>query len=52
MSKSPYTPEFRARVSQKYLDGLDSYDSLAAEYQCCHQKEKEEIVFKCDLGSI
>lgn len=25
MAKSPHTPEFRAKVSQEYLDGLDLY---------------------------
>ena len=29
MSKSPYTAKFRAMVSQQYLDGADSYSSLA-----------------------
>lgn len=33
MSKSPHTPEFRAMVSQEYLDGLSSYDFLANKYQ-------------------
>lgn len=33
MSKSPHTPEFRAMVSQEYLDGLGSYDFLANKYQ-------------------
>ena len=33
MSKSPHTPEFGAMVSQEYLDGLGSYDSLAVKYQ-------------------
>ncbi len=26
MAKSPHTPEFRAKVSQEYLDGVGSYD--------------------------
>ena len=33
MSKSPHTPEFRAMVSQEYLDGLGSYEYLATKYQ-------------------
>lgn len=33
MAKSPHTPEFRAMVSQEYLDGLGSYDFLANKYQ-------------------
>lgn len=33
MSKSPHTPEFRAMVSQEYLDGLGSYDFLANKHQ-------------------
>lgn len=33
MAKSPHTPEFRAMVSQEYLDGLGSYDFLASKYQ-------------------
>lgn len=32
MSKSPYTPEFRAKVSQEYLDGVGSYDYISAKY--------------------
>ena len=32
MSKSPHTPEFRAQVSQEYLDGYDSYNFLATKY--------------------
>jgi transposase-like protein len=32
MSKSPYSPEFRAMVAQRYLDGEDSYHSLSAEF--------------------
>ncbi|SDX31033.1 hypothetical protein [Eubacterium barkeri] len=36
MSKSPHTPEFRAMVSQEYLDGLSLYEYLATKerYQC------------------
>jgi len=32
MSKSPFTPEFRAKVSQEYLDGLGSYKYLSTKY--------------------
>jgi transposase-like protein len=32
MSKSPHTPEFRAKVSQEYLDGFGSYRYLSAKY--------------------
>lgn len=32
MSKSPHTPEFRAKVSQAYLDGFGSYRYLSAKY--------------------
>ena len=32
MSKSPHTPEFRAMVSQEYLDGIGSYRFLAEKY--------------------
>lgn len=32
MSKSPHTPEFRAMVSQEYLDGIGSYHFLAERY--------------------
>lgn len=32
MSKSPHTPEFRAKVSLEYLDGLGSYNYLSAKY--------------------
>ncbi|MBH1942598.1 helix-turn-helix domain-containing protein [Mobilitalea sibirica] len=32
MSKSPHTTEFRAKVSQEYLDGLGSYNYLSAKY--------------------
>lgn len=43
MSKSPHTPEFRAMVSQEYLDGLGSYDSLAAKYQIGSTQLREWI---------
>ena len=32
MAKSPHTPEFRAKVSQEYLESFESYDHLAAKY--------------------
>ncbi len=32
MSKSKHSPEFRAHVSQEYIDGKGSYDSLADLY--------------------
>ena len=32
MSKSPHTPEFRAMVSQEYLDGIGSYRFLAEKH--------------------
>ena len=32
MSKSPHTLDFRAKVSQEYLDGLGSYNYLSAQY--------------------
>lgn len=33
MAKSPYTPKFRAKVSQEYIDGNGSYTSIAQKYQ-------------------
>ena len=32
MAKSPHTPEFKAMVSQEYLDGVASYKFLANKY--------------------
>lgn len=32
MAKSPHTSEFRAKVSQEYLDGFGSYRYLSAKY--------------------
>lgn len=32
MAKSPHTPEFKAKVSQEYLDGLGSFLFLANKY--------------------
>ena len=43
MSKSPYTPEFRAMVSQEYLDGLGSYNSLADKYGLSSRVIKEWV---------
>lgn len=43
MSKSSYTPEFRAMVSQEYLDGLGSYDSLAVKYQISRTQLREWV---------
>lgn len=33
MSKSPHSLEFRARISQEYLDGKGFYRGLAEKYQ-------------------
>ncbi len=33
MTKSPYSPEFRAMVSQEYIDCLGSYESVAKKYK-------------------
>ena len=43
MSKSAHTPEFRAMVSQEYLDGLVSYNSLATNYQIGTKTLKEWV---------
>ena len=43
MSKSPYTPEFRAKVSQEYLDGLGSYNYLATKYSLSSRVIKEWV---------
>lgn len=32
MAKSPHTAEFKAKVSQEYLDGLGSFPFLANKY--------------------
>lgn len=32
MAKSPHTREFRAKVSQEYLDGVGSNDYISAKY--------------------
>ena len=43
MSKSLYTPEFRAKVSQEYLDGLGSYNYLATKYSLSSRVIKEWV---------
>ena len=43
MSKSPHSPEFRAKVSQEYLDGGGSYNYLAAKYDIGYTTLKEWI---------
>ena len=43
MTKSAHTPEFRAMVSQEYLDGLVSYNSLATNYQIGTKTLKEWV---------
>ena len=43
MSKSPHTPEFRAMVSQEYLDGLGAYTFLAVKYQIGIQTLREWV---------
>ncbi|RGC22045.1 transposase [Enterocloster aldenensis] len=43
MSKSAHTPEFRAMVSQEYLNGLVSYNSLATNYQIGTKTLKEWV---------
>lgn len=52
MAKSPHTPEFRAMVSQEYLDGLDSYDFLANKYQIGKKTSREWIAKYRQHGSI
>lgn len=32
MAKSPYSPKFKANISQRYLNGKGSYKALAARY--------------------
>ena len=51
MPKSPHTPEFRAKVSQEYLDGLGSYDYLAAKYGIGSRTLKE-WVYKYSIHGI
>ncbi|MGC4018750.1 MAG: helix-turn-helix domain-containing protein [Muricomes sp.] len=43
MSQSPHTPEFRAKVSQEYIDGLGSYDYLSAKYNIGCKTLKEWV---------
>lgn len=52
MPKSPHTPEFRAMVSQEYLDGLDSYTFLANKYQIGIKTLKEWVAKYRRHGSI
>lgn len=43
MSKSPHSPEFRAKVSQEYLDDGGSYNYLAAKYDIGYTTLKEWV---------
>lgn len=43
MSKSPHTPEFRAMVSQEYLDGIGSYNFLAEKYNIGSKTVREWV---------
>ena len=43
MSKSPHTPEFRAMVSQEYLDGIGSYRFLAERYNIGTRTQREWV---------
>ncbi len=36
MSKSKYSPEFRAMVSQKYIDGEGTVDDIAVRWSGWH----------------
>ena len=51
MSKSPHTPEFRAMVSQEYLDGIGSYRFLAKRYHI-GKKTLQEWVAKFRIHGI
>lgn len=51
MSKSPYTPEFRAQVAQEYLDGLGSFPSIAEQHSI-DVKTVQEWVSKYKLHGI
>lgn len=51
MSKSPHTPEFRAKVSQEYLNGGGSYKFLATKYNI-GKKTLQEWVAKYQLYGI
>lgn len=52
MAKSPHTPEFRAMVSQEYLDGLGSYDFLANKYQIGKKTLREWVAKYRQHGPI
>ena len=51
MSKSPHTPEFRAKVSQEYLYGIGSYRFLAERYHI-GKKTLQEWVAKFRIYGI
>ena len=51
MSKSPHTPEFRAKISQEYLDGIGSYRFLAERYHI-GKKTLQEWVAKFRIYGI
>ena len=51
MSKSPHTPELRAKVSQEYLDGIGSYRFLAERYHI-GKKTLQEWVAKFRIYGI
>lgn len=51
MSKSPHIPEFRAKVSQEYLDGIGSYRFLAERYHI-GKKTLQEWVAKFRIYGI
>lgn len=43
MPKSAFTPEFRANVSQEYLDGKSSCPELASKYKISQSTVREWI---------
>lgn len=43
MAKSPHTPEFRAKISQEYLDGLGSYNYLSDKYNIGNKTLKQWV---------
>lgn len=43
MSKSPHTPEFCAKISQEYLDGIGSYRYLATKYNIGYTTLREWV---------
>lgn len=51
MANSPHAPEFRAKVSQEYLDGLGSTVSLAAKYNI-GQKTLRQWISKYRIHGI